>query len=299
MNRPRTPLGWAVRIVVLYAVFVVLFIAGSMFVGGSIPVNVVSEPGLVSPGSGLPIIAAVDVAIIIALILSSRWSGWKLAVLLSAAYFGAVTLLTQIESWYFLASVKISPGLIQGLFLMGLPTAFLFIPFAVWFIGKTQGQESVQTPFDQAIPVRTWLWKIPALVVLYVILYFVAGYFIAWQNPELRAFYGQPGEAQPFFSQMTLILQHDPLLALLQILRGLLWILCALPVVRGSTLSPLWTAVLLGLFLAVPQIVGLIIANPLMPLASVRMSHLIETGSSNFVFGFSVAWMLDGRWRAG
>ena len=299
MNRPRTPLGWAVRIVVLYAVFVVLFIAGSMFVGGSIPVNVVSEPGLVSPGSGLPIIAAVDVAIIIALILSSRWSGWKLAVLLSAAYFGAVTLLTQIESWYFLASVKVSPGLIQGLFLMGLPTAFLFIPFAVWFIGKTQGQESVQTSFDQAIPVRTWLWKIPALVVLYVILYFVAGYFIAWQNPELRAFYGQPGEAQPFFSQMTLILQHDPLLALLQILRGLLWILCALPVVRGSTLSPLWTAVLLGLFLAVPQTIGLIIANPLMPLASVRMSHLIETGSSNFVFGFSVAWMLDGRWRAG
>lgn len=299
MKRPSTLPRWLVRIVFLYAAFLVLFVAGSMFVAGSIPANVVSEPGLVSPGIGLLIIAAVDVALIIALILSSRWSGWKLTVLLSAAYFGAVTLLTQIESWYFLSSVKVNPGLIPGLFLMGVPTAFLFIPLAVWFTGKTHPPENIQYSFEQSIPVGTWLWKIAALVVLYVILYFVAGHFIAWQNPELRAFYGQPGEARPFFTQMSWILQHDPHLVLLQILRGLLWILCAIPVIRGSNVSPLWTAILLGLFLSVPQNVGLIIANPLMPLASVRLSHLIETTSSNFVFGFCVSWLLDNRWEAG
>ncbi len=299
MNRPRTPLGWVVRIVVLYAVFVVLFIAGSMFVGGSIPANVVSEAGLVSPGIGLLLISAVDVMLVLALIFSSRWTGWKLAILLSLAYYGAVTVLMQIETWHFITSVHMYPNLIEGLFLMGLPTAFVFIPFAIWFIGNKSKQDIPVGSFSRPMPVGEWLWKIAALVILYVILYFSAGYLIAWQNPELRAFYGHPGEALPFFSQLNTVVHDDPLLVPLQLLRGLLWIVCAMPVIRGSVMSRVWTAVLVGLLLCVPQNIGLIIANPLMPAASVRLSHLIETTSSNFVFGFCVSWLLDNRWGAG
>jgi hypothetical protein len=77
-----------------------------------------------------------------------------------------------------------------------------------------------------------------------------------------------------------------------QILRSQLWILCALPVIRGSRVGAWWTAVLVGLLFSVPQNIGHILANPLIPAASVRLSHLVETASSTFVYGALVAWLL-------
>ncbi|MDZ7717632.1 MAG: hypothetical protein U5K72_02285 [Balneolaceae bacterium] len=47
-------------------------------------------------------------------------------------------------------------------------------------------------------------------MLVYITLYWMAGYFIAWQNPSLRAFYGSPGEISPFFEHTVNILQSDP-----------------------------------------------------------------------------------------
>jgi hypothetical protein len=46
------------------------------------------------------------------------------------------------------------------------------------------------------------------------------------------------------------------------------------------------------LLFSVPQNVVHILANPLMPIASVRLSHMIETASSTFLFGLIVVWLL-------
>lgn len=126
----------------------------------------------------------------------------------------------------------------------------------------------------------------------YLVLYWGAGYFIAWQNPKLRAFYGSPGEIVPFWEHTANTLPHHPGLFPLQILRALLWTLCALPIMRGSKWSTGWTAVLVGLFFSVPQNLNHLLENPLMPNASVRLSHLIETASSTFIFGMIVVWVL-------
>lgn len=56
---------------------------------GLIP-NIKSEPGLVSVGTGMLIISMVNTLLVIGLVLSSRWSGWKLALGLSFAYYGAL-----------------------------------------------------------------------------------------------------------------------------------------------------------------------------------------------------------------
>jgi len=37
---------------------------------------------------------------------------------------------------------------------------------------------------------------------------------------------------------------------------------------------------------------GLILENPLMPSASVRLSHLFEGIASNFTFGLIIVWLL-------
>jgi hypothetical protein len=283
----------AFRFGLLYVLFLVLFVLGSMPVGAAMPPGQSSEPGLLGPAAGLLVIALVSVGLVAALILTSRWSGWRLAVGLGLAWYGAVTFLTQIETWYFLTSLSVDPRMLPALFAMGIPTAFLFVPAAVWILGRGGRQEAAPPPEPQVgRNERVWIGKLAAIAVIYVVLYWTAGYFIAWQNPELRAFYGRPGDALPFLAHTADTLRNDPWLLPFQLLRGLLWALCALPVILGSRLSVWWTALLVGLLFSVPQNVAHLIANPLMPLASVRLSHMVETALSNFVFGVVVTWIL-------
>lgn len=292
MNAARSLFKWILRFILLYVLFVVSFMIGSMAVAGVMPDIAISEPGLVPATSGLLIIALADLLVIAALILTSRWGGCKLAVSLALAYYGAVTFLMQIETWYFLSSITVGPQLLPRLFLMGIPTAFLFIPLAVWVLGKGRAIAEASPNPALVMPIQQWIWKLAAIAVVYLVLYWGAGYFIAWQNPELRAFYGQPGEALPFFTHTANTLRHDPMLFPLQILRALLWVLCALPVIRGSRVNPWCTALIVGLLFSVPQNLGHILANPLLPVASVRLSHMIETASSTFIFGTLVVWLL-------
>jgi hypothetical protein len=145
------------------------------------------------------------------------------------------------------------------------------------------------------MPLREWLWKLGIIYLAYLVLYYSAGHFIAWQNPDVRAFYGSPGDARPFFQQMAYIFVNDPWLTPYQLLRTLIWVAGAYPIIRGSRL-PLWqTALIVGLALSVPQNIGHLLPNSLIPLNSVRISHLIETASSTFVFGLVVTWLLYPR----
>jgi len=142
------------------------------------------------------------------------------------------------------------------------------------------------------MPVKQLLFKLLGIALLYIVLYWGAGYYIAWQNPDLRSFYGSPGAILPFWEHTTNTLRTDSGLLPFQALRAMLWTLCAIPIIRGSKVNAWWTAILLGLFFTIPQISGLILENPLMPLASVRLSHMIEGIASNFVFGMITVWLL-------
>lgn len=291
MKKFRSVSIWILKLILLLVLFNVFFILGSM-VMTAVPTNVPSDPGMVSDTAGLLIYSISHVAIIVALILISHWKGLKLAVTLSFAYYGAVTFLMQIETWYFLSSITVSRELLVQLFLMGIPVSFLFIPLAVWIIGDKRIASVNTRNFMQNIPVSQWIWKLALIAVAYLILYWGAGYFIAWQNPVLRDFYGSPGEITPFFEHTANTLKNDPGLFPFQVLRALLWTLCVIPIIRGSGVNVWWTALLVGLFLSVPQNIGHILANPLIPDASIRFSHMIETASSTFIFGLIIVWLL-------
>ena len=284
-------LSYALRFIIIFILFAALFMLGSGIVAGKIPAGG-SEPGLVPDFAGFLLIVALETAIIGALILTSRWGGWKLAILLSLAYYGAVTILTQLEAWYFLSSLTISPDLIPALFAMRIPVCFIAIPLSVLILGRWKVPPDTEPNAALVMPVGQWAWKIALLVVAYILLYWCAGYFIAWQNPAVRSFYGSPGPAAPFLTHTLNTLSNDPLLFPFQMLRAILWVLCALPIVRGSKVNAWWTAVLVGLMFSMPQNIAHILANPLMPIASVRLSHLVETASSTFVFGMIVVWLL-------
>ena len=175
---------------------------------------------------------------------------------------------------------------------MRVPLCFIAIPLAILILGKGKAKKDNSAYPALVMPSTQWIWKAVLIAVVYVILYWSAGYFIAWQNPELRAFYGAPGVIVPFWTYTLNTLQNDFGLLPFQILRSLLWILCTLPIIRGSKVNAWSTAVLVGVMVSLPHNIAHIIANPLMPFASVRISHMIETASSTFVFGLIIVWLL-------
>lgn len=284
--------GWVLRLVVLVVLYFILFAVGGGMVAPYLP-DTPAQPGPLPANLALLTVCVATVLVIMLMIHSSRWHGWKLTLSLSVGFYFVMTLVMQLEAWYFLLGITIGPELMSRLFLQGIPTAFIFIPLAVLIMGRARTPANgTSAPMVAPMPFKEWLWKLGVIYLAYLVLYYAAGYFIAWQNPEVRAFYGSPGEALPFFQQMVHIFTADPWLTPYQLLRTLIWVAGAYPIIRGSRL-PLWqTALVVGLVLSVPQNIGHILPNSLIPLNSVRISHLIETASSTFVFGVIVAWLL-------
>jgi hypothetical protein len=284
--------GWLLRFVILVFLYFVLFSISGQIIGPFLP-EITAEPGLLPLMTAFWIVCVATTLVVMLVIHSSRWYGWKLMISMSVAYYLVVTFVTQLEAWYFLYGITVGPELMGRLFLQGLPVAFIFVPLAVVIMGRFRPLENADSsPEIESMPLREWIWKLGVIYVAYLILYYGAGYFIAWQNPEVRAFYGSPGEALPFFQQMAHIFRDDPWLTPFQLLRTLVWVAGALPVIFGSRLPKWQTALVLGLMLSVPQNIGHLMPNPLIPLNSVRISHLIETASSTFVFGLIVTWLL-------
>lgn len=243
---------------------------------------------------GMIFLSIINTILIVSLIVFSRWSGWRLALLLALAYYGSFTFITQVETWYFLTDITVSPELLPGLFIMGLSVPFLFIPLALLLCGKWKTNRNNNDNRNMVMPKGQLMLKFGIIAVLYLVIYWCAGYFIAWQNPELRTFYGSPDDIVPFWEHTFTSFRNSPDLLILQLLRGLLFAVIATPIIRGSNVKPWLTALLVGMLLAVPHLVH-ILPNPIIPLASVRFSHMIETATSTFLFGLIIVWLLHRR----
>jgi len=280
------------RMIVLILLYMIIFALSGQLLVPFLP-DITPEPGPFSFLVGYLIVCTTTVLVITLAIYSSRWVGWKLILTLSLAYYTVVTVVTQLDSWFYLYGITIGPELMRGLFLQGFILAFTFIPLAVMILGRfpiPAGEAAV--PETAHFSILSWVGKITLLTLACLVIYYCAGYYIAWQNPELRAFYGQSGRTLPFIRVMSDNITYNPIALPFQILRALIWIAGAALFVRGSHLPRWQTAVLTGLFFSIPQTIGLILPNPLMPAASVRLSHLIETAPSVFLFGCLVGWLL-------
>lgn len=292
MNAKRI-LVWALRIILLTILYIPIWGLGSMVVAGLIP-DKPTEPGLVDGIIGMLILSIINTILIVSLIVSSRWRGWRLPLLLALAYYGSFTFITQLETWYFLTGITVSPELLAGLFIMGISVPFLFIPLAILICARWKAVRIDKENTNMVMPKGQFILKLGIIAAVYLVIYWCAGYYIAWQNPELRAFYGSPGEIMPFWEHTFTTSRNAPDLIILQLVRGLLFAVIAIPVIRGSNVKPWLTAVLVGLLLSIPHL-GHILPNPLMPIASVRFSHMIETASSTFLFGLIIVWLLHRR----
>jgi hypothetical protein len=226
------------------------------------------------------------------LILRSHWSGWRLIAVVFFVFYGVATFMPQIESAVFLTHLP--AGMVPRLFLMGLLIVAPFSVLAVLILGKRKAESIDPAPESRLdMPPGEWAWKLALIAISYLVLYFTFGYYIAWRNPAVLEYYRGIDEGS-FLVHMRTVLRDTPWLIPIQIGRALCWVALALPVIQS--LKGRWpeTALSIALLFSVVMNALLLLPNPYMP-EPVRMAHLVETASSNFIFGILIGWLLAKR----
>lgn len=276
----------AIRFLAVALVYFICFavVSGALL---STPQNQPSPAEAATALAALLAVSVINAAVWTWVVIRSRWSGWKLILTIFFVFYGVGTLMPQIETAYFVTNLP--PGMLTRLFIAGLIMAAVFSPLAVLILGRARRR--INGTSGLTMPVSAWAIKLSLIAVVYVVIYFTFGYFIAWKNPAVREYYGgtDPGN---FIGQMTNVIRTDPLLLLLQFARGLLWAAIAVPVIRMMK-GDWWEAGLAVALLFAMTSSLLLLPNPLMP-ADVRMAHLLETSTSNFLFGWLVVLILRG-----
>lgn len=224
-------------------------------------------------------------------ILWSRWTGWRLSAAIFVVYYGTVTVVTQIESLVYLGD-KMPGDLVSGLFVMGFFVAAVFSPICVLVLGRWKAGPTEDRLPAPALEVGRWGWRVAAAGLVFLGLYYLFGYYIAWQDPELRAYYGgtDPGS---FLAQMKGVVETTPWMIPLQYVRGLMNVGLGLVVILAMRESWWRAGLALSLIFAVPALY-LLMPNPLMP-DFPRVTHLVETLPYQFLFGWFLAWFLCRR----
>lgn len=267
----------------IIAVTIVYFVCFAV-VSGALLAHASEQPDPAEAGAtllALFLVSLINAAVWSYVILRSRWSSWKLILTVFLVFFGVSTVMPQIESAYFIT--RLPPGMLPRLFLAGLIIAAIFAPLAVLILGK------VKRSTNESSPLKISPAKLLLIVVAYVFLYFTFGYFIAWKNPAVRAYYGGSDPAG-FISHIMTVLRDEPTLFLLQAVRALLWTAIAVPVIKMMK-GEWWERGLVVALVFAVMTSQLLLPNPLMP-TEVRMVHLVETATSNFLFGWIVVLIL-------
>lgn len=280
-----------VRILALTVLLFILFAIGGMMISAPRDPNQANESA-----AALLLLAAcfLDVLVITFILRRSVITGWKLVVTHFLAFYGIMTFMSQIEAAVF--PTQMSTEMVWKVFGMGIVITVPFSIIAVPVLGRWREASKSAETFSGGFGFSGWAWRLAVIACVYTIVYFVFGYFVAWQFAAVREYYGG-GELQGFFSHLLSVVSGSTWLIGFQLLRGLIWAFLAFLIVKIVGIRKFTAPLAVGLAFAVLMNSQLLIPNPFMPEA-VRMAHLLETASSNFLFGCFAGWVLTFRGAA-
>lgn len=211
-------------------------------------------------------------------------SRWPRFTVIWVSLFVLQFVLTQMETWFYIGSESIPTTLVLNTVYSGLLATGIFALFATYSYPSKVSKITLKSPV--IYPSIVYILVLGLLV--YPGLYFLAGYFIAWQNEGLRVYYTGTAQLQSFPQVM-----HDNLnegIVYFQMARGVFW--AALGWFLTMVMIPKSKhkqALILGLLFATIMNAQLLIPNPYMS-DPIRLTHAIETGSSNFLWGMIVVY---------
>ncbi len=289
----KTKLKHLLQWVLLNILFLILWIAG-MTIGNLIfPSDLMQAPENDSEGYNLLmgfVVSALNTAVILYFINNARIRAWKLTGTIALFMFGIQYFMSQIETLWFNDSLRLPLNGILAIVTGGAISSLLFALAATWVTGNLnipeESPEAITIEWNQVLKKTVWL-----AVVIWPAIYFLAGYLIAWQFEAVRLFYSGTTEMDSFLSLMKENFLSG--LYFFQIFRGIIWVLIALLIMYATTGSWLRKGIILGLLLSILGSSGLLLPNPFM-IEEVRLAHLLETSTSNFLWGMILAWFFYG-----
>ena len=232
---------------------------------------------------------ALNTAVILYFIYNSRINGWKLVGVLFLVIFGIQYFMSQIETLWFNDSLNFP---IQGIWAIvtgGAIMTLLFALAATWLTGNFSPIKEYKNGKVKINLASMLKWVILLSVIIWPLVYFMAGYLIAWQFAEVRLFYSGTTEMASLLSIMEGNVASG--LYFFQIFRGVLWILIAYLVIVATEGSLIHKGIILGLLLSFLGSSQLLLPNPFMS-DTIRMAHLAETASSSFLWGLILVWCI-------
>ena len=225
-------------------------------------------------------------------ILRSPWHGANLVGAVFLVQFGVETFMSQIETLYFNRALQVGSLEFVNIVNSGILQALFFAPLAVLIIGKMKKSPRHGVRLTAVSPIE-WGVRFAAITVLYPLVYFLFGYFVAWQWQELRLFYTGSTAILPFFSHFQGYFSADKTIILFQLMRGILWTALAVLIVQMLK-GRRWEASLaVALIFTGLGASGLIIfPNPYFP-PKVVQAHFFEILSSMLLFGGIAGWVMN------
>jgi hypothetical protein len=275
----------------LVVAHLVLFLGGAALLGPAVDASALTPDEQARSGAMALLVAALDCALVGAWIANSRYSGWSPWLLAALSMYGTKTFSSALEVMWFVTEAHVPQSLASSLFAMTLPLCVIWPGLAVWAFGPHHPTPT--EPLGRPLAATSARLAFLAIVV-YPALFFSFGYFVAWSDPVVRAWYDGPAQALPFFDHLAAQVRTDPWVMPFEALRGGLWLAIGWPLLRG-TRGPWWFGALLYAgWMAILQNDVHLLPNPLMP-AHVRAVHFVETASSNALFALAAGWMLRPR----
>lgn len=212
---------------------------------------------------------------------NSKLTGLRLMGAMVALTWGIQTFMTQIETLVFIkAFPDLDVGGVLNLMLQGLLKFTVTIPAVMFLHGKWK-KPSVETEATPVLKRRWYVW-LPVISLLYVVLYYSFG-LLPISFPEVKEYYAPWIASLGSMSWVSLLT--------VQLIRGLLWFACLLPlfwILKGSKEKKMAFA---AVFMAVFTAFQLMFPNGLMP-PFVRLWHFVELFGEMLIFGALTGWMV-------
>jgi hypothetical protein len=212
---------------------------------------------------------------------NKKWLHYSIILVFIAVY----GFITQIETLFFQDSFKAlskSDGwLIMITNVVGL---LVIIPQTLTIVKKRYSESKPKIEIKLNVISR----KVALLAVIYIFIYFLFGYFVAWQFADVREFYSGTSEKESFIQVMAGNLK-DSYIIPFQFLRGFLLSISIIPIVFMFRNRKKELLISLILIFTTTAIV-LIIPNALFP-DMVRWAHFIEMAISMSLFSI-ITWLI-------
>jgi len=229
--------------------------------------------------SGLVLLSTgLTIGILYAAAIASGTRGRPLFRLLFQLYAGVNVLNIQIENLVF---GTVPPGMIARTTVTGLLAAAGVSAALAW--ASTRDASTMPANGPARLTVNLW-WKLPALGLLYIVLFLTAGALIV---PYIKDFYGRTN---------IIVMPSFGVLLLAEFVRGLVHVLSLWPLLHTMVGRRAHAAVIAGLALAILGGISslLLPIDDILP-PEIRRVHIVEIFGSNFLFGVITASLLVRR----